>query len=509
MFDGIELRQALIDLFNIDVTDETISILFQANEDIAMSVNTPNGQTDRQMIKYSVLQGDTWASLVAGVQADSVNKDIKEAGCGYMYRGEVEVPSLGLVDDTLCVTEPGTKAHIVNTVMNVRAGDKSLRFGAKKCKKMFIGKKGETDITGSLFVDTWHTEYVKSEGVTDRDRGGELQLREEFKGKTEMEEVNKYKYLGFVLSNSPDNMANIRSLKIKSIITTKSILSKLKSLNLQKYYFECGILFMNSMLRTSILYACETYYNLKENELRCIERIEESFIRQLVSTRRYCKIALLYLEFGVWPARFEIKRLRLLFLKYILNQDEDSTIYRFLKIQSETKIKGDWASMCVSDLKELKMEMTFNEIKQMKISKFKSLLKDRIVRTAFQYLKSTIRTKGKEIQYDRFKISEYLLPNQYLSVDDKKLVFSLRSQCFMITDNENNEVIEKCICDANMDILHLYTCNKLNENSIIIEYRRIYDDKIPEIKIIVNRIKQSLKKLQSYIKENQDQKSKT
>ena len=165
--------------------------------------------------------------------------------------------------------------------------------------------------------------------------------------------------------------------------------------------------------------------------------------------------------------------------------------------------------MCGSDLKESKMEMTFNEIKRMEMSKFKSLLKDRIVRTAFQYLKSTIRTKGKEIQYDRFKMSEYLLPNQYLSIDDKKLVFSLRSQCFMITDNENNEVIEKCICDANMDILHLYTCNKLNENSIIIEYRRIYDDKIPEIKIIVNRIKQSLKKLQSYIKENQDQKSKT
>ena len=50
----------------------------------------------------------------------------------------------------------------------------------------------------------------------------------EFRGDTEMEEVSQYKYLGFVLSNSGDNMANIRSLKIKSINTTKSILSKLK-----------------------------------------------------------------------------------------------------------------------------------------------------------------------------------------------------------------------------------------------------------------------------------------
>ena len=243
-----------------------------------MSVNTSDGQTDRQLIYETVLQGDTWASLLAGVQADDVNKDIKEAGCGYLYRGEVEVPSLGLVDDTLCVTEPGHQAHIVNSIMNVRASDKTLQFGASKCKKMFIGKKCDYDTTGGLFVDTWKTEYVNRDTVTDSEKEGELQIREEYMGKSEMLEVSEYKYLGFVLSNSGDNMANIRYLKTKSIGTTKSILTKLKSLNLNKYYFECGTLFMKTMLRTSILYASETYYNLKENEIRNIERIEESYI---------------------------------------------------------------------------------------------------------------------------------------------------------------------------------------------------------------------------------------
>ena len=149
-----------------------------------------------------------------------------------------------------------------------------------------------------------------------------------------MEDVSEYKYLGFVLSSSADNMANIKSVKVKSFKTINSIFSKLKLLNLQKYHFECGILFMQTMLRTSILYASETYYNLKENELRSIERIEETYLRQLISTRRFCTISMLYLEFGVWPARFEIIRMRLLFLKYILNQDEKSTLYRFFKKQS-------------------------------------------------------------------------------------------------------------------------------------------------------------------------------
>lgn len=48
------------------------------------------------------------------------------------------------------------------------------------------------------------------------------------------------------------------------------------SLNLSEYYFECGIILMNSILRGSILYASDMYYNMKETELRQIERIESS-----------------------------------------------------------------------------------------------------------------------------------------------------------------------------------------------------------------------------------------
>ena len=47
------------------------------------------------------------------------------------------------------------------------------------------------------------------------------------------------------------------------------------------YYFECAMILLNVILRPSILYACEVYYNLKENELREIERIEENFLRKV------------------------------------------------------------------------------------------------------------------------------------------------------------------------------------------------------------------------------------
>ena len=115
----------------------------------------------------------------------------------------------------------------------------------------------------------------------------------------------------------------------------------MNSLTLKHYYFECALVMMNAMLRSSILYACETYYDLKEQEIRNLERIEEEFLRELLKTSKGCPITQIYLEVGLIPARFEIIRIRLLFLKNILNQSEESMIVKIFKLQIESPVKGD------------------------------------------------------------------------------------------------------------------------------------------------------------------------
>ena len=109
----------------------------------------------------------------------------------------------------------------------------------------------------------------------------------------------------------------------KSIGVIRNIFQKLETLKLNKFYFECVILFKNSILRSTILYACETYYNLVESEIRQLKRIEESFMRQALNTSRSCPISQIYLESNQYPLRFEIMKSRILFLKYILSQKED------------------------------------------------------------------------------------------------------------------------------------------------------------------------------------------
>jgi hypothetical protein len=140
---------------------------------------------------------------------------------------------------------------------------------------------------------------------------------------------------------------NIVEMRNKSTWIIRKIFNRLECMNLKQYYFECALIFLNIMLRSSILYASETYYNLKETEVRQLERIEENFLRKLFETTRGCPISQLYLESGHTPARYEAMRLRLLFLKYILNEKPDSLIYKFLQLQIENPTRGDWASSCI------------------------------------------------------------------------------------------------------------------------------------------------------------------
>ena len=141
---------------------------------------------------------------------------------------------MGLGDDIIGVTEAGFKSQQMNVILNVKTAEKGLQF-------------------------------------------------------------EEQKYLGFILSSKGENMANINAIKKKSIGVIRTIMNKLDSLKLRQYYFECSIIFMNVILRGSILYASETYYNLTEMQLRKIERIEEEYLRKVLKTSKGCHIVQLYL----------------------------------------------------------------------------------------------------------------------------------------------------------------------------------------------------------------------
>ena len=246
-------------------------------------------------------------------------------------------------------------------------------------------------------------------------------LEESYNGKVQIEKTENQKYLGFFLSSKGNNMVNIKEMEKKSIWVSQRILNRLQSLNLKQYYFQCGLMFLNIILRSSILYAAETYYNLKENELRALERIEENFIRKLLKTSKGCPISQVYLETGHIPARFEIYRKRCLFLKDILNENPESMIFRFIMVQHKHPTRGDWVSSCLNDLRYWNINLSLEEIQLMRKTEFRNIMKKSIEKKALEYLLEKRGSKGCEIQYSSMKMAEYLSPNyEQLSLNDQR-----------------------------------------------------------------------------------------
>ena len=106
-----------------------------------MAVNTPDGPTDRKTIENSVLQGDVFGSLMASVQVDSIGKECAAAGYGYKYKNFIPVGMLGLVDDTICISEAGFKAQMLNVFFNIKTAEKKpCSLAQKSARQCWLEK---------------------------------------------------------------------------------------------------------------------------------------------------------------------------------------------------------------------------------------------------------------------------------------------------------------------------------------------------------------------------------
>ena len=128
-----------------------------------------------------------------------------------------------------------------------------------------------------------------------------------------MIQVSQIKYLGFVIGDNASNVPNILDKKMKSNGTIRSIISMIKGL--ETHTIQNGLVYLNSLLRSSLLYGAEIYYNLTERNLRMIEMIEEECLKKILDTKKTCSSSLLYLQTGQLPARFHIKVMQLNFFK--------------------------------------------------------------------------------------------------------------------------------------------------------------------------------------------------
>ena len=291
-------------------------------------------------------------------------------------------------------------------------------------------------------------------------------------------------------------MCQTSLIEKKKLISTPDNIIKMTR-GLGTHTLESGLIYFNSLLRASLLYACETYVNLNEREYRLIESTEENCLIKLLESGRNCPRSILYLEVGAIPARFQIKRLMLNYLHYILQEDRSSLISKFFHAQCANPINNDWVSNIRKVKKEINLNLSFDEIQVMQKSKYVSIVESKIRSAAFTYLKNSIKSKGKEITYgDLLGCQTYLLPNKILTFEEQKLLFAYRSRMNKLNYNyPGNKETQLCQCGEEMNNEHLYYCSVLNEGHVIQDkYEQIFNGNLTEQKRILDILEQNMKK---------------
>ena len=111
----------------------------------------------------------------------------------------------------------------------------------------------------------------------------------------------------------------------------------------------------------------------------------------------------LYLETGVVPIKYVIMSRRLSYLKNILSKNDHELIKKVYLAQKRKPVKNDWVKSVEDDLKQLKINLTDNQISAMSKKLFKKIIKAKIRKLALEELnhKKEKHSKVKNIIYNK------------------------------------------------------------------------------------------------------------
>ena len=240
--------------------------------------------------------------------------------------------------------------------------------------------------------------------------------------------------------------------------------------------------------------------------MRSLEQVDEMLLSRILNCAGNTSNAMKYLELGVYPIRFEIYRRTILFLQYILKEDESSMIYKVLQATINDPTKNYFVAKCNLALAEFELEMTFNEIGAMSKNQLKRLLKENVRKSSLKYLTKQIegQSKTNNIEYKQLKIQDYFV-NGECGKNLSQLIFKARSKTLEIKEHKKWKFQDLlCVgCKENEETgLEILTCEKLDnkissKNDQGITYDWFYSEntnrKITAGKLLESRLKERSK----------------
>ena len=191
------------------------------------------------------------------------------------------------------------------------------------------------------------------------------------------------------------------------------------------------------MLINTILTNSAAWYGVTSHDIEQLSQIDVMLLQKGLSIPRSTPIVFMYLELCIIPLKYIIISRRLMFLHYILQENPNTMIHNFFITQYHNPKRGDWSEMVIEDMKSMKLNISFDEIKCLSKLKFKMIVDTAITNAAFQYLigQKDKLSKISHIQYDKWTMQPYLTPQSNMTNSESQLIITARGRMLNVRCN--------------------------------------------------------------------------
>ena len=395
-FDALWLHGCISDLYDKGLTSDKLNLVYQGNSNAKVAIKNGTRLSDRFNIENVVMQGSVWGSLMCTATMSKIGENAySDPKLCYKYKGAVNIPPLGMIDDLLCI-QKCNKSITINSTVNSFIEANKLNLSHTKCAQIHIGKDNITC--------------------------PELKVHSH-----SMNKSKKEKYLGDYITSSGNNKENITERVNKGYAIISEINNILNEIPLGRYRVDIGLRLRQAMFINATLFNSEAWHNVTISDIIRLEKVDECLLRRILKCHSKSPLEYLYLETGTMPLRFIIACRRLNYLHTILKRNDGELTKKVLLAQKNNPCKGDFIQLVTQDGKNLGVNVEHID----KISKqgLKRIVKEKAREAAFRYLleMKTKHSKGQEIKYKDLALQRYLKSTLF-SNEEAILLFALRTR---------------------------------------------------------------------------------
>ena len=118
-FDSLWAQECINTLYEYGLQNDKLVLLYEETKNALIAIETANGLTKRENIQNIIMQGSVFGSLICTTVMDKLAQIFyNDKQLVYKYKGKVEVPILGIVDDVLCVAKCSNKVVTTTATIN-------------------------------------------------------------------------------------------------------------------------------------------------------------------------------------------------------------------------------------------------------------------------------------------------------------------------------------------------------------------------------------------------------